>query len=341
VYRLTKGDVTAVALADGMGSCRSSHLGAQIAVQSACRALSAEFNSLLNLSPAEARDAIFNSVYGALRNYSRRTRIALKYLSSTLLAVVSDGKKFIAVHMGDGAIVAVSDNGSHVISKPMNGRFANETWCMTKRVNKRMFRIIGGELPSGSRGFVLFSDGSAESLVWGEQAHEACAVMVKSLEQTTSRKASEELETFLHQKIRTLTTDDCSAAVLSLHCSPLEEIEESLPEMPIQAASSAPEKVPAAFMEKTITRIPLLSVPMTEGAEKESQEHKEGQSENKKPKGTQWASKTTFFPPDSWVQSRVRRKPGRFRMRQHIVVCKKAIFSSEIAAVESMRVERG
>jgi hypothetical protein len=73
----------------------------------------------------------------------------MRDFACTLVAVIADAKQAVTVHIGDGAIVGRSDNGSlQTLSTPDHGEYASTTYFLTdERVDGSSLRIrrhLGG-----------------------------------------------------------------------------------------------------------------------------------------------------------------------------------------------------
>jgi serine/threonine protein phosphatase PrpC len=123
------GDIVGIVTADGMGGHPDGEAAAEIAVDSARRALVREFvraDRVLSL-PVLARAAI-----GAAAGALRRVAPAFGYrpddaaLSTTLLVLLADREHYVAAYLGDGGIVVARADGSvDVLMEPQNGDAPN------------------------------------------------------------------------------------------------------------------------------------------------------------------------------------------------------------------------
>lgn len=210
--------VICASLADGAGSRPMSHLGAEAAVATAGRVLTDRFDELSKLKRNNAVNSLYRDLFGAVKAAADRSGLLPDDMASTLLAVAVRGDRYLACHVGDGAIVQVSQKRARMLSVPEGGEFANQTVFLTGRDGAKSLRLYRGRLCKGTKGFVLMSDGPATSLYRKSngvfQPAKACVSMVDWCASAGERQVSSALELNLSTFIRERTGDDCSLAVL-------------------------------------------------------------------------------------------------------------------------------
>ena len=86
---------------------------------------------------------------------------SIERLASTLLAVAVKDRRVIICHLGDGAIGAVTSEGSKVVSAPDNGEYANSTYFVTGQKASDHLKITKKAI-TDELGFFLMSDGTAD-----------------------------------------------------------------------------------------------------------------------------------------------------------------------------------
>lgn len=148
---MTNDRSSCIALADGAGSCRLSHIGAQICVDQVCK----YFNENDALESTEfleqLRGALIDSGY------------PINALSSTLLFVYINNSNTVTVgHIGDGMIIECFDGKGSVVSFPENGSESNITFFTTDDNVEKHFRVKSFEIPNDDYTVFLMSDGGAE-----------------------------------------------------------------------------------------------------------------------------------------------------------------------------------
>lgn len=232
----------AIALCDGAGSAANSQLGAKISTQNICEILKNNFTNIYKNNFDKTK--ILNMVLEELKKVADENNIELKSLASTLLFAVIKNKKFICGHIGDGVIGIFGDfklNNAEIndikddinnvdvnkkiklLSAPQNGQYANETTFTTSINAKENFRIYCGEFITSAqdendknfRGFVLMSDGSAESL-FSKNKLEFASALERILNINFTFRIADLFTKSLLEKVSTKTGDDCSLAVIKM-----------------------------------------------------------------------------------------------------------------------------
>jgi hypothetical protein len=166
-----------------------------------------------------ARRHIHSELLKSLSRAARMEKCDVSALASTLLFVAHKGSRFLAGHIGDGVIARIDDAGApHTLSSPDNGEFANSTVFVTDSIAVERFRLIHGAAEVSASGFVLMSDGCAESLYDKRAGVPAAAIgKLHTWNQELSRKKMDAiLLANLEQTIAKKSADDCSIALLSV-----------------------------------------------------------------------------------------------------------------------------
>ena len=218
---LSWGGVQALCLADGAGSATHSQFGAQTLVEEGCKLLVGRFAEFTSRDDgAQVKLDIVQHLLNKLREIARRRECEIKDLSSTFLGVAVSEDRFIAIHVGDGVIGYVKDGELRVISAPDNDEFANQTTFVTSESATSSMRLLRGSL-EGVSGFVLMSDGTAESLYdfRSKQLAPACSKMIALVSAAPTRQVKnpehkKQLRRLVDIKIRKATKDDCSVGIL-------------------------------------------------------------------------------------------------------------------------------
>jgi DNA-binding transcriptional ArsR family regulator len=207
--------VAVVALADGAGSAKHAEHGAQVAVETSLDLVVDRFDSLATAPAHEVRRTILGCVLDRLADRALALEAEGKDLGSTLLFAAVGRGRFLAGHVGDGVIGVMKDGHSAVLSEPARGEFANETVLLSGMRSATELRLFRGSA-RGVTGFVLMSDGAAESLHQRRTGRLAAAVdrFFAWLDENPPSDVSRALEQQAHSLLRSRTRDDCSVAVL-------------------------------------------------------------------------------------------------------------------------------
>ncbi|NLP17960.1 MAG: ArsR family transcriptional regulator [Firmicutes bacterium] len=215
--------VKIIALADGAGSQPLSHFGAAVVTDSICQYLAQHFDRLLgDPDGKQAKKDILAHLLGRLRVKSEKLSCNIRELASTLLAVAVKGNMFLMLHIGDGVIGCLKNKELKVVSDPENGEFANTTSFVTSREAIYVMKLFKGST-TDIAGFVLMSDGTAESLY--HKKHNKFAHVLFKLMHRTAILDSDKMYEFIKESFdRVLvlnTQDDCSIALLCRQKGPL------------------------------------------------------------------------------------------------------------------------
>ncbi len=210
----------AVVVCDGAGSCQYGKRGARIASRVAARWLLQNFYRIQcpNVSREEIARRLVAVIQRNIRKFAASIRLskALKPFSCTLLAAVEnlDGS-WMTVHIGDGGIVGLGENGPFIVSCPAKGDYSNVTFFVTDKDAARNTEIIRNTCPV--RAFALFTDGLENLLIHASELRTAPAMaqILTWLDDSTQNEVTDALHTALEEVFLLQTTDDCTLALLS------------------------------------------------------------------------------------------------------------------------------
>ena len=217
IFSLCKNGVTSIALADGAGSAKLSHYGAETAAKIICEKLCSDFDVMINNSNAEIikRD-ILDTIIMKLKVLAQDFKCSIREFASTLLAAASDDKNIILIHLGDG-IIGCSRRGETVaVSYPENGEFKNETFFTTSHDALYRLRLLKGSA-AGISGIALMSDGSEKSFFHEDE--NKFGELIEEIKQKSiiysEDDMNNELENLFNEVIKQNTRDDCSLIIMS------------------------------------------------------------------------------------------------------------------------------
>ena len=227
--RREEGAVNVIALADGAGSATFSHFGAECVVNQMSAFVEDKFFDLIEEADGKkVKQEILAVILRALNYEAELRECKIDDLASTLLLAAVSEENFLLIHLGDGVIGYLNDEGLKTVSAPDNGEFSNETFFTTSSDAIVHLRIYKGAIKNIS-GFILMSDGTEQSLY--NKRKKTLAVGVKRLLHRTCLIDSEvlqiQLEDALNSVVAENTQDDCSIALLartSEQLPPLEKL---------------------------------------------------------------------------------------------------------------------
>jgi serine/threonine protein phosphatase PrpC len=209
--------VQVIALADGAGSAALSHVGADMVVNAACEYITENFEDLINTSDgANVKKLLLSHLLDRLRTLSHEQECEISALASTLLVAAVKGAQFMIAHVGDGVIGFLKNDSIKVASTPENGEYTNTTTFVTSKDALMAMKLYKGEL-NGITGFVLMSDGTAESFY--NKRVNTLAPALKKIMHWNVILPSEIMQAMLKRSFEMIisqkTSDDCSIAVMS------------------------------------------------------------------------------------------------------------------------------
>ena len=209
--------VHVIVLADGAGSAKFSHFGAECIVNGTADFIIDNFFHLI--SQEDGRNVtreLFSAAMDLLEREAKYRNCTTKDLASTLLIAAVSEENFFLAHLGDGVIGYLNDTGLKTVSTPDNGEFVNETVFLTSANASSHMRIYKGKLKNIS-GFVLMSDGTEYSL-YDKRSKKLIPAVKRLMHHTClidEKILMPQLEDALKTVVVTNTQDDCSIALLA------------------------------------------------------------------------------------------------------------------------------
>lgn len=209
-------DTYVITLADGAGSARLSHYGAECVTKCIADELGSHFESYWDEIEARiAKERLFHEISESLQQIAEQQDCQLKDLASTLLAVAVKDERYIILHLGDGVIGYCKEGVLKVASAPNNGEFANTTVFTTSSDACSQMKVFRGPL-NGINGFVLMSDGP-EACLYDKKNNELANGLLQILEDASGedlKEVTEGIEEAMDTVITKHTLDDCSLAFM-------------------------------------------------------------------------------------------------------------------------------
>lgn len=215
-YSTVDNDTQVIALADGAGSAKLSHYGAETVTKFICSKLPGEFDTYFTDNDGAAvKQQLVERVLKSLNEKARQLDCEIKELASTLLFVAVKNDQFIIAHIGDGVVGYLKNDEMKIASQPENGEFVNTTVFTTSKDAIMTMKLIKGSLGE-IQGFVLMSDGTETSL-YSKKERKLSDVIKKIMQMSTiisNDKLQEQLKQSFEEVIIKATTDDCSIVML-------------------------------------------------------------------------------------------------------------------------------
>lgn len=216
-YALTVGDVTTIALADGAGSAKLSHYGAECAVRTIAKELCNKFDSYWDEKDASvAKFRFYQEILRNLRKKAEELSCELKDLASTLLAVSVKDDRFLIFHIGDGVIGYKCSDILKVASAPNNGEFSNTTIFTTSSQAESQTRLIKASSDTID-GFILMSDGPEACLYdhKNKSLAKGLSYMLSDAAKEPEDIVNANIQETMQKTIVKRTFDDCSIVLMT------------------------------------------------------------------------------------------------------------------------------
>lgn len=152
-----------ISLADGAGGDDYASIGAARASEVFTRLLAENFDELYHMDDGMIQFHVITNIKTELYELCEKYNIQPERLQSTLLGTAIDLKegRFLAVHLGDGAINLYKNGIIQTLSYPENGVNKSYTRLTSGRKDRNAVRIYRGTVED-VEGFLLVSDG------WGK-----------------------------------------------------------------------------------------------------------------------------------------------------------------------------
>ena len=203
-YALFENDVQTIALADGAGSAKLSHFGAETVTRCICEEMVQKFDDYFNNEDGmTVKQQMIEVIEKRLEQTAKQQECDMIDLASTLLFVAIKDNKFIMAHIGDGIIGYLKQDELKIATHPTSMDVVRET------------RLIKGGVEE-IKGFVLMSDGTESSLY--NKKDDKFADVVKKIMKMSMKSEIKIVEKQLKQSFENVvskaTVDDCSMIMI-------------------------------------------------------------------------------------------------------------------------------
>ncbi|WP_274968783.1 PP2C family serine/threonine-protein phosphatase [Succinimonas amylolytica] len=207
----------AVSLADGAGSCKLSHIGAEVVTHAICDLFCSDFDAIFsNDNGPKVKADLMDLLINKLTETGKANNCDIKDLSSTLLFVAVKDDNFILGHIGDGVVGYLKNNEMKIASMPDNGEFSNTTIFTTSQNALASLKLFKGKV-AAIDGFVLMSDGP--EAVFYDKVKKTLASSLKKLFSFSKALPVSVMEKKMSELFNSIvkkhTNDDCSMIIFS------------------------------------------------------------------------------------------------------------------------------
>jgi hypothetical protein len=158
-YSILTSESAVIALADGLGSAFLSDFGARDAVDAAVLTVKRNLTADSIVSP-ELRNVLIEAAIVARKTLEEKTLIyqcKLRDLACTLIIIIINRDNVVVAQIGDGAVIAKTNEGLKLISAPGDSEYANEVSPLTGKDWEKSLHVSASR--SGVSGIIAFTDG--------------------------------------------------------------------------------------------------------------------------------------------------------------------------------------
>jgi len=209
-------ECVAVAVADGLGTCPKSHLGATAATGRIA-------NYIARHSKCWSRRGVLPSqlleiASAAIRGEAASRGEDVETFSCTLQVVAVTRRRLLVLHVGDGVVVAGGAQQTSVLCEPQRGEQAHQTWCIPDLAANAPITCFVRDLKPDEEFFALFTDGPMEAGLYSPRLRTvapALGVIARWLVRHPIARVEEAIAANIEKVLRPNTWDDCTVAVLS------------------------------------------------------------------------------------------------------------------------------
>lgn len=203
-----------IAVSDGAGSSKLSHLGSELLLKKLLTALNAqEYGE--ELDPLKVRAVVSNAILDFRQDCANNSleQNITDFACTLLGAIISPRLEYVSFHIGDGAMVLIGNDACVVKSLPENGEYANETYFATSENWIEHIRFQDGTLSSGQM-LIAMTDGVTPFAISGATPFEEfLKPLAKFISGNEQKMVSDALkQTFSTAKALEISRDDKAMA---------------------------------------------------------------------------------------------------------------------------------
>lgn len=208
-----------IAVADGLGSASHSHIGAELAAETAVNQLESVIRDeeITETVLEETFDSAFQSARSALQDKADQEDYSVRDLNTTLLVAAGGPDGVAAAAVGDGGIVRVYRDQFHLFVPREDLEYANRTTPVQSDQWRESYRFRYSEEVDG---VAVFSDG-LENFAWDGKDSPQDALFEQFFNfvwyTTDEERINTGLGEFLnHERYRSISGDDKTIAIATL-----------------------------------------------------------------------------------------------------------------------------
>ena len=160
VYGFNSKDIVILALSDGAGSARLSHIGSKIVVNTFAGLLKSNFEKFYRDENSHIR--IIEQINENFSKKAIKYGVEPKEFSATLIGLAMKGNQYFFIHIGDGIAACYGDK-LEILSIGVSGEYVNETiFVNSENINNNQIVIKKGIISDNTQAFILMSDGASK-----------------------------------------------------------------------------------------------------------------------------------------------------------------------------------
>lgn len=218
IWQHVSNQFACVTMADGAGSVPYATEGATIAVEASKRWLEQTRQDLFDMDADTIRKKTISHLWEELGKVCHDKKCPMADLSTTLLFLATNGKRLVAVNIGDGLVGRIGNDGrQEVILGQEHSKYVNESFFITDPNCEEKLRVFIGSYDPDSTYFLL-TDGSCECLLndrdgtYAPALHTFTKWMWKYPHHAVSKAIGQKMYSLFPKR----TDDDCAIALINL-----------------------------------------------------------------------------------------------------------------------------
>lgn len=221
-FTITENEIYVSALSDGASASAFGDIAAMCNVNAVLNSMHrVNFDSFYMADSSDKAHFLISACQENIAQYFKRLRPAdLREFAATLLMMVSDGKRMVLGHIGDGVICAMDSSGNAVmLSSPNNVDLARDrTYFTVSKDAESVMNFVTVDDIDKYTAFILMSDGPEASFYNYTLNQLRSNNLLTITNEIASERARElELTYFLKSNFwkHGITGDDCSMVIFA------------------------------------------------------------------------------------------------------------------------------